>query len=225
MSERFRVVGVDELPDEIKARVECGYNTYAALVEFDGDRIVDVVAWDGGEPEDQTLWRDWSWIAPWASGIADALAREKARADEEAAGAAAMREALEAWLDEAREPPHEGTITETHWEDCPKDDTCECELPAMVKAALASDAGRALLAELTRLREALRPFVEQSQPVSVPEVKAVGGEWVEVDNGDEWVCCGCGEYGDSATTIAHKPDCDYERGRAALTGERGGEGA
>ena len=32
-----------------------------ALFEFNGD-TVRIVATDGGEPEDQTLGRDWSWV-------------------------------------------------------------------------------------------------------------------------------------------------------------------
>lgn len=31
---------------------------------FEGNRPVEFIGADGGEPEDQTLVRDWSWVAP-----------------------------------------------------------------------------------------------------------------------------------------------------------------
>lgn len=34
------------------------------LIEYDDDKPVRVIGTDGGEPEDQTLGRDWSWVAP-----------------------------------------------------------------------------------------------------------------------------------------------------------------
>ena len=228
MSERFRVVGVDELPDEIKARVECGYNTYAALVEFDGDRIVDVVAWDGGEPEDQTLWRDWSWIAPWASGIADALAREKARADEAEAQAAAMRDWCAAWLRRAvaalfREGWEEG-MTEREATDALVDVLANlgCDdgtgEPSQVIEAARLDAlpishappesGRALLAERDRLREVLQealPFIEHAAREDVNYGYPVVEDPRDFSPDPE--CCNPEEI------AAHKAACEaWERG-------------
>ena len=36
----------------------------AVVYRFEGGKPVEPIGWDGGEPEDQTLWRDWSWVAP-----------------------------------------------------------------------------------------------------------------------------------------------------------------
>lgn len=63
---RFRVVTAAEAK-------KCGYleseDYYAddyrgILYEFDGDTPVRVLGVDGGEPEDQTFGRDWSWVVP-----------------------------------------------------------------------------------------------------------------------------------------------------------------
>lgn len=51
--------------------------------------------------------------------------------------AEAMREALEGVIEEnGKSILHSGYAAETHWVPCPQDDTCDCELAAMVKAAL-----------------------------------------------------------------------------------------
>ena len=34
------------------------------VIEYTDDVPTRVVGRDGGEPEDQTLWRDWSWVVP-----------------------------------------------------------------------------------------------------------------------------------------------------------------
>lgn len=35
---------------------------FSAVVLRDGGKIVEIVGVDGGEPEDQSLRRDWSWV-------------------------------------------------------------------------------------------------------------------------------------------------------------------
>jgi hypothetical protein len=57
----FKVCPADELlslelPGEYASK-DCW-----ALVEFKGEIPIRIVATDGGEPEDQSLVRDWSWV-------------------------------------------------------------------------------------------------------------------------------------------------------------------
>ena len=40
-----------------------GYEEYNALVRFERSLPVEVVAYDGGEPEDNLFTRDWAWVA------------------------------------------------------------------------------------------------------------------------------------------------------------------
>lgn len=39
-------------------------NYISVVVRQDKYGILEVIGYDGGEPEDQTLRRDWSWVAP-----------------------------------------------------------------------------------------------------------------------------------------------------------------
>lgn len=88
------------------------------------------------------------------------------------------------------------------------------------ESALARETARA-----EALAVALRPFVNEAKPVNCPETKAVDGEWVEAP-GPDWVCLGCGNYGEGADGIEHAADCNYVRGLAALATPTtaGGEG-
>lgn len=49
----------------------------SAVVRRRAGKIVEVIGTDGGEPEDQTLIRDWSWVVP-ALNDAYELGRERA---------------------------------------------------------------------------------------------------------------------------------------------------
>lgn len=49
----------------------------SAVVRRRGGKIVEVLGTDGGEPEDQTLTRDWAWVAP---ALRDAYRRGRDRA-------------------------------------------------------------------------------------------------------------------------------------------------
>lgn len=64
MSRSFRVVQVDEAVNGgYPETQEYWRNDYrCCLYEFNGETPVRFVAMDGGEPEDQTFYRDWSWV-------------------------------------------------------------------------------------------------------------------------------------------------------------------
>jgi hypothetical protein len=58
---RFQVVSVEELPDWEEGMENYDYRH--ALVEVDKDgNIIRDIAWDGGEPEDNSFLRDYSWV-------------------------------------------------------------------------------------------------------------------------------------------------------------------
>ena len=70
----FHIVGRRQLTDEhyalarfIPGRDEdpygdCDYDLY--VFRYEGLRPVQFIGSDGGEPEDQTLGRDWAWVVP-----------------------------------------------------------------------------------------------------------------------------------------------------------------
>lgn len=68
---RFRILGHDDVPRDLRldccplqpTRHGCWRDCRYAIVEFDGEKPVRLVDWDGGEPEDQILTRDWRWVA------------------------------------------------------------------------------------------------------------------------------------------------------------------
>lgn len=128
----------------------------------------------------------------------DTLAREKARADEAEAGAAAKHEALLHLFDCA------------HADACDNEIGCVCPLSdSIVDKALASTAGRALLAERDRLREVVQealPFIEHAAREDVN----YGGYPVVEDPRDfspDPECCTPEEI------AAHKAACEaWERG-------------
>lgn len=47
-------VGLDEYSD---------YEYRCGVFRMENDKPVAMLGHDGGEPEDQTLWRDWAWVS------------------------------------------------------------------------------------------------------------------------------------------------------------------
>jgi hypothetical protein len=71
----FRILDGAAMPPDVDIS-----DTQWALVEYDGDQMVRIVGVDGGEPEDQTLVRDWNWVAVEMNALARQLrASEDAR--------------------------------------------------------------------------------------------------------------------------------------------------
>ena len=58
---RFQVRHIDDLPEEMKVR-DIDMCCCCCVVRVENDNVVEVIAWDGGEPEDQLLTRDWRWV-------------------------------------------------------------------------------------------------------------------------------------------------------------------
>jgi hypothetical protein len=76
----FRILDGAAMPPDVDIS-----DTQWALVEYDGDQMVRIVGVDGGEPEDQTLVRDWNWVAVEMNALARQLrASEDARRKAEA---------------------------------------------------------------------------------------------------------------------------------------------
>ena len=55
----YAVVFADNLSEDLRS--SCAESDWA-LVRVEGARIVEVIGYDGGEPEDQLLVRDWDWL-------------------------------------------------------------------------------------------------------------------------------------------------------------------
>lgn len=34
----------------------------SCVYRFEGETPIELIGWDGGEPEDQVLYRDWAWV-------------------------------------------------------------------------------------------------------------------------------------------------------------------
>jgi hypothetical protein len=97
--------------------------------------------------------------------------RTRQHLDAAQADAAAMREALEAIIEEnGKSIVHSGHVTETHWEPCPQDDTCDCEIAALVNAALDGTAGRVIASRLPLWRELERMMRGPFSPTKVGEM-------------------------------------------------------
>ena len=65
----YRVADGDELvaagiKDAAELKSERFWGRYSSYVVYEGADGLEVIGEDGGEPEDQTLGRDWSWVAP-----------------------------------------------------------------------------------------------------------------------------------------------------------------
>lgn len=66
MGVEYKTIWIEDLTDAQRAAFGFNHTQYDygyALVRFDGDEAT-FIAHDGGEPEDQTFGRDWSWVAP-----------------------------------------------------------------------------------------------------------------------------------------------------------------
>lgn len=62
---RYAAIFIDDLPLELRQKYGLDYlrhdRTMTAACEVDADdKPVEILGWDGGEPED--LCRDWSWV-------------------------------------------------------------------------------------------------------------------------------------------------------------------
>ena len=139
------------------------------MTEDHANAIVRAVAAEARarEMEEQIIRDAGVYGASLATAQADvAEARERIRDLE--AQAAAMREALE-WLGD------EGYVEYHEDPDCPMDDTCECEVAERFNAALASDAGRALLAKLEALRPRRKLYAEREADLFVLLRKLAAG--------------------------------------------------
>jgi len=55
----YAVMHFSDLPEQLRDDLpeDC-----FAVVLLEGERVVQLIGWDGGEPEDQLLCRDWSWV-------------------------------------------------------------------------------------------------------------------------------------------------------------------
>ena len=70
MNKRFQVIYGTDLPDKFK---EAYSDDHWFLVEIVDGVIIRIVGSDGGEPEDQLLVRDWSWVADEMNKLANEL--------------------------------------------------------------------------------------------------------------------------------------------------------
>lgn len=69
MSTTYEIIAADDpslpgLPGAAGLPPPTWSNTVAAVVRCEEGAPVEVIGTDGGEPEDQLLWRDWAWVAP-----------------------------------------------------------------------------------------------------------------------------------------------------------------
>ena len=65
MSDRFRIVWYEDVPEELRYYDvdDPWIRMFSCLVEYDkNNNPLRIVASDGGEPEDQTFHRNWSWV-------------------------------------------------------------------------------------------------------------------------------------------------------------------
>ena len=65
MSDRFEII---EAADE-RVKGARPHDDYCCGV-YD-NKTGEVIHWDNGEPEDQTLYRDWSWVVPLLNEVND----------------------------------------------------------------------------------------------------------------------------------------------------------
>lgn len=65
MGNRFRITFCEDLPKRLynPDKIYWLQEPFCALVEYDDEEPVRIVGRDGGEPEDQSLVRDWNWVA------------------------------------------------------------------------------------------------------------------------------------------------------------------
>ena len=81
---RFVVVSLSEARSKGYPDVDV-YGAYgnagALLYETDGKKPIRLISDDGGEPEDQSFFRDWKWVAPLLNKLADELKEAKEGAE------------------------------------------------------------------------------------------------------------------------------------------------
>jgi len=78
----------------VSARHMAGYEC-SALVGLDASgKVVEVVGTDGGDPEDQTLYRDWAWVGNVLNAALADVERQAGQLAEAATALAAIREDL-----------------------------------------------------------------------------------------------------------------------------------
>ena len=64
----YKVVWHDDVPEEFRwccdggKKENCWANYRSAIIEYENNIVKRLVAWDGGEPEDQIFTRDLKWI-------------------------------------------------------------------------------------------------------------------------------------------------------------------
>jgi hypothetical protein len=94
-----------------------------------------------------------------------------------------------------------------------------CDLKSCLakRAALAPDAGKALLDRLALLEAVARTVIESHDVIAIEQPVAEGGDWVYKPTG-QWVCEGCGNYGDTPGDIEHDDACLRMQALAALGG-------
>lgn len=74
MTDRYILISVKEANEKgYPDAPDCWdpYNT--CLYETDGEKPVRLVHVDGGEPEDQTFYRDWNWIVAELNKLAEGV--------------------------------------------------------------------------------------------------------------------------------------------------------
>lgn len=68
---RFRILAVDDAQALLVPGADCYDEDWCyLLVEFKDNQPVRILGSDGGAPEDQSLVRDWQWVAYELNGLA-----------------------------------------------------------------------------------------------------------------------------------------------------------
>ena len=62
----YSIVPLRNAPEAYAGELDDWYDTeyVSAVIRTNNDGTVTRIGTDGGSPEDQTLWRDWAWVAP-----------------------------------------------------------------------------------------------------------------------------------------------------------------
>jgi len=145
----YRVISVDEAT--AIGFADASDNTFGILVADEPGRC-RIVGWDGGAPEDQTLWRDWRWVPAELNRLAAEIERMRSNEDVEKGALRASIQDVAAKLErvtDERESEYARRIalknavvayiyqySLEHVDDCPQDDTCDCPLVRAIEKAL-----------------------------------------------------------------------------------------
>jgi len=78
----YRVIWQEDLEKHLKEWPDNYEEPFSCLVLFKDGKQHKLIGTDGGEPEDQTLFRDWNWVADalnqaYQQGIKDATKENK----------------------------------------------------------------------------------------------------------------------------------------------------